>query len=387
MPSRRTFLTAGATGLASLSASESLLAAVLRASTGVEGPIRSPAPLSILILGGTSFLGPHQVAYALGRGHAITTFTRGRTEPTVHRELFADVESLIGDRADDLEALRGRRWDAVIDNSGHRTAWTHDSATLLKDAVKLYLYTSSTGVYYPYLGKDIGEETRLVLEVPADLDDTQEVEYGYGVMKATSELEARRAFGDDRTIVVRPTYMMGPGDTTDRFPYWPERLARGGEVLVPGKPDDPVQYVDVRDVASWMIRLIEDATTGTFNAVGPPSRTGMLQFVHGAHAAFSSAADFVVVDDYAFLDQHGVQAVVPWIMPTGDNFGSARVDGSLGIANGLTFTPLAQSMRDMYDWWHGDGVSEERRRRLVSGEHAMMPREAGLLAAWKARGR
>jgi len=386
MPSRRAFLTAGATGLLSLRAGEGLLAASLRSRAQPGSAPREAAhPLSILILGGTSFLGPHQIAYALGRGHAITTFTRGRTVPTVHRELFADVESLTGDRENDLTALEGRRWDAVIDNSGRRTAWTRDSAELLKDAVGLYLYTSSTGVYYPYLTEGITEDTPLVLEVPDNLDEDQQVEYGYGVMKATSELEARKAFGDARTIVVRPTYMMGPGDTTDRFPYWPERLSRGGEVLVPGRVDDPVQYVDVRDVASWMIRLIENETTGTFNAVGPPTRTGMLRFVHGAHAAFASPAELVTVDDYAFLEEHDVRFLIPWIMPVGENFGSARVDPGKGIANGLTFTPLADSMRDTHTWWHGDGVTEERRQRLVSGEHAMMAREAALLAAWKER--
>jgi len=345
---------------------------------------QAPRTLSILILGGTGFLGPHLVADALGRGHTVTTFTRGRTVPTVHRQLFDHVESLIGDRANDLEALKGRSWDAVIDDSGQRTAWTRDSATLLKDTVGLYLYTSSTGVYYPYLGDHITEDTEPVLEMPTDLDEDQKVEYGYGVMKATSELEARKAFGDGRTIVVRPTYMMGPADTSDRFPYWPERLARGGEVMVPGRVDDPVQYIDVRDVASFMIRLIEERHAGTFNAVGPASRTGMMQFVHGAHGAFDSRADFVSVDDYAFLEAHDVFALVPWIMPVGDNYGSARVDGSRAVAAGLTYRPLAESMRDTYAWWHGDGVSEERRQRLVSGEHAFMAREPALLAAWKA---
>ena len=381
MTSRRDFLTAAATGLVLLGGRRDLLSAATPAAPKAE-PRRA---LSILILGGTGFIGPHLVAYALGRGHAITTFTRGRTLPTVHRDLFTQVEPLVGDRANDLEALRGRSWDAVIDDSGQRTAWTRDSATLLKDHVGLYLYTSSTGVYYPYLTAGITEDTAPVLEMPAGLDGERSVEYGYGVMKATSELEARKAFGDDRTIVVRPTYMMGPADTSDRFPYWPERLSRGGEVLVPGNADDPVQYIDVRDVASWMIRLIEDKRAGTFNAVGPASPTGMQRFVHGAHAAFDSKADFVTVDDYAFLKAQGVYAVVPWIMPVDENFGSARIDNRKGIAHGLTFRPLADSMRDTHEWWYSDGVTDERRERLVSGERSMMAREAAVLAAWKAR--
>jgi len=346
---------------------------------------RAPEPLRILILGGTSFLGPHQIAYALNRGHSISIFTRGRTQPTVHQDLFKNVEHLIGDREDNLEALRGHTWDAVIDNSGSRAAWTHDSAQLLRDSADLYLYTSSTGVYYPYLGSDIGEETELVLEVPDGIDDEQKMEYGFGVMKSNSEIEARREFGADRTITVRPTYMMGPADRTDRFTYWPVRLGRGGEIMVPGKGNDPVQYVDVRDVANWMIRLIESRTVGTFNAVGPASATGMHAFVYGAHAAFSSAASFVMIPDYEFLQEHGVGYSIPWIRPTGDNFGSARVNNQLGIANGLTFRPLADSVRDIHEWWHSDAVPQERRDRMESGPRSLMAREAAIIAAWRAR--
>jgi 2'-hydroxyisoflavone reductase len=346
---------------------------------------RAPHPLRILILGGTSFLGPHQIAYAMNRGHSISIFTRGQTEPTVHQGLFKDVEHLIGDRADNLEALKSRTWDAVIDNSGSQAAWTRDSARLLRDSADLYLYTSSTGVYYPYLGSDIGEDTELVLEVPAGIDEEQEMEYGFGVMKANSEIEARREFGADRTIVVRPTYMMGPADRTNRFAYWPVRLARGGEILVPGHGNDPVQYVDVRDVAEWMIRLLENWNMGTFNAVGPASATGMHAFVYGAHAAFNSAASFVMIPDYEFLQELGVGYSIPWIRPTGDNFGSARVNNQHGVANGLTFRPLAESAKDIHEWWFSDAVPQERRDRMESGPRSLMAREAGIIAAWKAR--
>lgn len=342
----------------------------------------APHPLNILILGGTSFLGPHQIAYAMGRGHRISIFTRGRTQPTIHRRLFDDVEHLVGDRADDLTALEGRTWDAVIDNSGQRVAWTRDSASLLADNVGLYLYTSSTGVYYPYLDADIREDHALVREVPGGIDDEQKVEYDYGVMKANSEAEAVRAFGADRTVVVRPTYMMGPGDRTDRFPYWPVRLDRGGDVLVPGHAADPVQYVDVRDVAGFMIRLIEDADAGTYNAVGPASATGMHEFVHAAHGAFSSPVTWVEVDDYDFLRAHGVPYAIPWIMPVGDNYGSARVNIDHGVAHGLTFRPLAESCRDILEWWYSDAVPQERRQRMEDG---VLAREPEIVEAWRAR--
>jgi nucleoside-diphosphate-sugar epimerase len=341
-------------------------------------------PLNILILGGTSFLGPHMIAYALGRGHSVTTFTRGQTVPTVHRRLFDDVERLIGDRAVGLDALRGRSWDVVIDNSGRNVEWTAEAATQLRDRVETYVYTSSTGVYYPYRGDLIGEDTPVLMEVPSGLSEDESGEYRYGVMKARSEAEARRVFGADRTIVVRPTYIMGPGDRTDRFSYWPVRLERGGDVLIPG-PGDPVQYIDVRDVSEWMIRLAENRTAGTFNAAGPASGTNMETFVHGAHAAFSSPATFVPIDDYDFLFENRVRYSVPWIPPLGPNYGSARADISLAVQNGLTFRPLAESVYDTYVWWETDAVPEERKQRMT-GPRSLMAREADIIEAWRARG-
>ncbi len=343
-------------------------------------------PLRILILGGTSFLGPHQVAYALARGHSISTFTRGTTKPTIHQDLFEHVEQLVGDRDGDLDALRGRTWDAVIDNSGRKVEWTRDAAAELRDHVDMYVYTSSTGVYYPYLGTDIDEKTDLVLRLPEGLGENEGGEYAYGVMKAQSEIEARRIFGTDRTIVVRPTYIMGPADSTNRFVYWPVRLSRGGEVLVPGRIDDPVQYIDVRDLTSWMIRLIENRTIGTFNAVGPESKMGMHPFVYGAHAAFNSPVNFAMVPDYEFLREHRLGFAIPWIMPIGNNAGSARVNNRAAIESGLTFTPLAESARDIHDWWYSSAVPNERRTALESGPRSLMARESAVLSAWHARG-
>ena len=371
MSSRREFLKVTALGAAALP---------------FIGCPTTPAPrsLRILVLGGTSFLGPQQIAYALDRGHSITTFTRGLTEPTTHTALFERVESLIGDRENDLEALKGREWDAVIDNSGRQASWTAATADLLRDHADLYLYTSSTGVYYPYLGSDITEDTELETVVPPGLDAVRQMEYDYGVMKTLSEREARRAFGDDRTIVVRPTYMMGPGDRTDRFTYWPLRLREGGRVMVPGMTDDPVQYVDVRDIGEWMIRLIEERRAGTFNGVGPADATTMRQFVEAAHAGMASTADFAQVDDYEFLAAHGILDAVPWIMPTGENVGSARINNRHGIANGLTFRPLADSVRDILTWWDSGVIESERAARMMTDPGSLMAREAAILAEWDA---
>jgi 2'-hydroxyisoflavone reductase len=361
-----------------------------RGDGGLEAAPRAPAgslstvhPLRILILGGTSMLGPHSVAYALGRGHTVSIFTRGRTEPTVHKELFRHVEHLEGDRASDLTALEGRSWDAVIDNSGRSEEWTLASARLLEPSVETYLYTSSTGVYYPYVGTDMREDREVAMEVPAG--SSEDVAYTSGVMKARSEQAAREIFGPDRTTVVRPTYMMGPADGTDRFTYWPVRIERGGEILVPGRGHDPVQYVDCRDVSEWMVRLIENRTPGTFNAAGPSSPQGMHEFVHGVRAAFSAAVSWVMIPDYDFLEEHGVSYAVPWIPPIGNNEGSARANLGRALANGLTFRPLAVSCRDLLDWWYSDAVPQDRRDRMISGERSLIAREAAVIAAWKAR--
>jgi 2'-hydroxyisoflavone reductase len=204
-------------------------------------------------------------------------------------------------------------------------------------------------------------------------------------MKSLSELEARKAFGDDRTIVVRPTYIVGPGDTSNRFPYWPVRMDRGGETLVPGKADDPVQFIDVRDLTEWMIRLAEQQASGTFNVAGPASPLGMHEFTQIVHDAVGSTGTLVHVDDYDFLLEHRLQFAVPWIMPTDDYVGSARINNQRAVANGLTFRPLDQITRDVLGWWNTDAVDEERRKRLVSGPRSLMAREPEILAAWSAR--
>lgn len=342
--------------------------------------------LKILILGGTSFLGPHQINAALDRGHQISTFTRGKTKPTVHQDLFSQVESLVGDRENDLKALEDRDWDVVIDNSGRRVEWTQKTAELLKDRVGQYVYVSSTGVYYPYLTENIKEDQALVLEVPSPLEDEeQKLEYAYGVMKANSELAAKAVFGEERTLVVRPTYMVGPADKTNRFIHWPIRLSQGGKTLVPGKTGDPVQYVDVRDVADWMIRLIEAKTAGVFNAVGPSQTQDMYTFVEKASAAFDVETELIQIDDYDFLKENKIPYLIPWILPEGNNWGSARVNNEQAIASGLTFRPLGDTLKDTHDWWFSDSVSQEQRDKVMKDANGVLMRESEVLAAWDAK--
>jgi 2'-hydroxyisoflavone reductase len=334
--------------------------------------------LRLLILGGTSFLGPHQIRYALERGHTVSVFNRGRTDPRLYPELFARVEQLTGDRGSDLSALARGSWDAVIDNSGQQVEWAKASAELLRERVKHYLYVSSTGVFYPYLAVGATEETPPLLE-----DQPARAEPSYGVMKARSEREVARVYGE-RAILVRPNYIVGPGDTTDRFPYWPVRIAQGGEVLVPGTPADPVQFIDVRDLTEFMIHLVERGQGGAFNVGGPyPPQTSIAEMVYGIRAVTTEPVAWVWIDDYDFLRQQNLGAMVPWVMPRGNSLGHTRVNFARAVAHGLTFRPLATTARDTLEWWASGAVPAERRakpRFVLTRE-----REAEIMAAWRNR--
>jgi 2'-hydroxyisoflavone reductase len=382
--SRRHFLktsvaAGGVLGLG-LGSASSLVADSLRDSDGeYRSGSRQSRSLNILILGGTNLTGPHHVRYALERGHSVTIFTRGRRKPGLFQDAFEHVEHLIGDREDNLEALRGRTWDAVIDASGMNEKWTRESAQLLKDAVGTYLYISSTGVYYPYLTTEIEEDTKLVLE---DESQGENLDSWYGVMKARSEIEARKAFGD-RTCILRPGYIVGPLDRTHRGTYWPDRLTRGGEVLVPGKKTDLVQQIDVRDLTEWIIYLLENETHGVFNATGPASPMTMQEFVYGMRAATSSEVTWTWIEDYYFLTEHEILVAIPWILPVGDNLGSQRINIDRAKAAGLTFRPVALTAMETLDWYYSDALTDEER---ADPPMALTPeREAEVLRAWKAR--
>jgi len=343
----------------------------------------SSSALKILILGGTSFLGPHQIAYALKQGHSVSMFTRGKTKPTIHTELFDQVEQLIGDREDNLDALKGRKWDVVIDNSGRKVAWTKATAELLKDSCELYMYISSVSVFYPYYTANAKEGDPIVTEIPDVIENEDEkMSYDYGVMKANSENVAMEIFGKDRTIIVRPTFMTGPSDRTNRFMYWPTQLAKGGDIIVPGNADDPVQFIDVRDIAGWMIRLIENKHTGIYNGVGPVSNMTMRAFVHGAHAAFSSPVNYIYIDDAKFLEANDLLFAAPWILEMEKYHGISRVNNKRALDTGLTFTPLAQTVKDTHDWWYSDAVTQDRRDQFLTEEYSLVASQKEILEKW-----
>jgi 2'-hydroxyisoflavone reductase len=347
---------------------------VLANAASLFGGGRTSAPIDLLVLGGTGFIGPHLVRHAIARGHRVTIFTRGRRQADLPNE----VARLTGDRNGQLGALEGKKWDAVVDDSATNPYWVRQSAQLLKDSAGRYLFTSSTGVYYPYLkrGLDESNEPHLDVKDPKDLSET------YGVSKARCEEEVREAFGN-RALVIRPTYIVGPGDTSDRFPYWPVRLAKGGEVLAPGRHNDPVQFIDVRDLAEWMVRLLEEKRSGTYNAVGPKETLTMPFFLEQAKAAINSDARFTWVDDYDFLAAHGIDEAIPWARLAGNDDGMMSIRNGKAIAAGLTFRPLPMTVRDTLAWW--PSVPEARRTKphfTITPE-----KEAEVLAAWHALGR
>jgi 2'-hydroxyisoflavone reductase len=344
----------------------------------------SEKKLKILILGGTSFLGPHQIAYALQRGHEVATFTRGKTIAKIHQDLFSDVEQLVGDREDNLEALKNRSWDVVIDNSGRKTKWTEDTAQLLVDKVEFYMYTSSVSVYYPFVGDDFSENRALVMEMPKDVDENEKLTYEYGVMKATSERATINAFGKERSFIVRPTLIVGPGDRTDRFPYWVARLEKGGDIIIPGGRDEVVQYIDVRDLAGWMIRLIENKATGVYNGSGPGFDMTTNAFVHGIHANFNSPVHYIQIDDLQFLQENGIIGIQPWVIQLPEYAGMSKSDNYKAIAADLQVRPLAETVKDTLQWWYSDAVTKERRDNILINEQSMMNREKEILEKWQA---
>ena len=365
---RRQFIKAGLGGTALASAGFSAQSNAKRfEQPGVK-------PLSILLLGGTGFIGPHMVREALRRGHDITLFNRGKT----NNALFNDLTTLIGDRNSQLESLEGKRWDVVIDNSGYVPRHVEESAGLLKDSAAYYLFISTVSVYES-LAKPLDESAPLATIE----DETVEEVTGetYGPLKALCEKRALSTFGQDRVGIIRPTYICGPGDHTDRYTWWPARSAQGGRMLWPGSPSDATQIVDVRDLANFTIDMVEQHLTGAYNAVTPSGQFTMGDMLADCQAVAGGDMEPVWVSG-EFLDEQKLgdrRVPLPiWAGTREEAAGFGYVSGERAVAAGLRNRPTRETARDTLAWWQQQ--SEERRASMRGGMDLDV--EAAILAAW-----
>lgn len=372
--SRRTFLrTSAAAGAAAL-----LHGPFAAASTRLLAPAE---PLSMLILGGTGFLGPAIVEAAKPRGHKITLFNRGKTRP----DLFPDLEKLQGDRdplkGEGLKSLEGRKFDVVFDDCGYYPRMVKASAELLGPNVKHYVYVSSISCYAKndVVGMD---EDAPVAKLADETVETMGPNYqNYGGLKALCEQAADGACAGKATIV-RPGYIVGPGDPTDRFTYFPVRASKGGEMLAPGSPADPIQVIDVRDLAEWMVLLAEKRTTGFFNAVGPEKKLSMGEVMDACAKAAANGVQFTWVPTEFLMKagESGEGNIPIWAPPVGETAGFHTVSNARAVKAGLRFRPIDAITKDTLAWFRT--LPAERQAKLKAG---LSPeQESKLLADFKA---
>jgi 2'-hydroxyisoflavone reductase len=339
-----------------------------------------PKPLRILILGGTGFIGPYQVQYALDRKHQVTLFNRGQT----NKALFPNVPRLIGDRnaAGGHDALKRGTWDVVIDNPTRNPAWVRGAGEALKGRVGQYVFVSTISVFSDYSKPGMDENGPLhtpgAPTVWASNDGAN-----YGPNKVQCEIDAKAQFGEDKVTIVRPGLIVGPGDLSDRFSYWPVRIDRGGEILAPGAPSDPVQYIDVHDLSEWIVRCGENHTLGTFNATGPKAPTNIAEMLYGIKAVTTSDARFTFVPA-EFLREQQVRAwseMPVWQPAMGPTLGFMQVNCRKAYAAGLTFRPLAETAKATLDWYKTRPAAEQEKARAGIAPE----KEQAVLAAWHAK--
>jgi len=348
-------------------------AAVAGALSGIH--VRAEErPLRVLILGGTGFIGPHFVETLRAQRHTLTLFNRGKRNAS----LFPDIETRHGDRNGQLQALETGTWDVVIDNSGYVPRHVRLSAELLKDRVQRYIFISSISAYADLSKPNIDEDYPT-----AKLDDPSVEEVNgetYGGLKALCEQVVEETYGE-RATIIRPTYIVGPGDPTDRFTYWPVRVARGGEVLAPGTAQDPIQFIDVRDLAQFVGECVRRGIVGRYNLCNRPREVTMGALLETAQRISKSDARFVWADQ-AFLEANGAleRGEVPiWWPTSGEYAGAALVSPDRAIAKGLRFRDVATTVADTLAW-HRTRPPEQQ-QKLRAG---LTPeREAELLSKLK----
>jgi len=327
--------------------------------------------MRLLIIGGTRFAGRHLVEAALAHGHTLTLFNRGQSNP----ELFPHVEQLHGDRTEDLSPLQGRTWDAVIDASGYVPRHVRRSAEALAAATDQYVFISTVSVYAEDNPRGMDETAPLATLS----DETVEEVTGetYGGLKVLCEQAVGQAL-PDRALIIRPGLIVGPHDPTDRFTYWLYRIAQGGEVLAPGNPDQPVQIIDGRDLAEWIVKMVEEKRAGVFNAVGPERLLTTRDMLEACVAVCNPQAHLTWVSE-EFLMAAGAQpwSEIPvWVPEQDASFDT--VSNAKAVAAGLKFRPLSETIGDTLAWantrpsdhaWHA-GLTHEREAELLQGWHA-----------------
>lgn len=330
--------------------------------------------MKVLIIGGTKFLGRALVEAALAKGHEVTLFNRGNTNP----DLFPEVEKLRGNRDGELDALKGRKWDVAIDTCGYVPRIVKQSAELLADAVEHYTFISTISIYAEEAVQAAGfvdEETPLA----SLADETTEEVTGetYGGLKALCEKAAEAAM-PGRVLQIRPGLIVGPYDPTDRYTYWAIKMARGGQFVVPPM-DSLIQGIDVRDLAEWTLRLAEARQTGAYNGVGPAEKLTIGRMVEACQNVFGDQAAEVIPMTEEFLLEQGVQ---PWVdypawLPTAYvGMNTVRLEKS--IASGLTHRSVETTIKDTVDWYietRGSindplktGMSDERMAELLAAQ-------------------
>ena len=332
------------------------------------------APRTLLILGGTGFIGPHLTEQALARSFRVTHFNRGRRDAEVE-----NVETLLGDRKGQLDSLKGRKWDVVVDNTGYIPKFVKMSADLLAPNTGYCLYISSISAYASFAKPNDEDSPTGVLENKDQEEITNET---YGPMKALCEQYTRDAYGA-RCSIVRPGYIVGPPDPTDRFTYWPVRVAKGGDMAAPGTAADPIQIVDVRDLVHFMLDLVERRVQGNFNAVTPPDAITMGGLIDTSLRVTGADTKVTWIDEDFLAANLKPEEMnfAPWGPMRGEEAGGSLTGIKRSLAEGLRARPLEDIVRDTLAWH--ETRPAERKAALRSG--LSTTKEAELLAAWRAR--
>lgn len=353
-----------------------LAASVAACKRGADVPSSSTPPVAgggdgsgrLLILGGTGFLGPHVVDAAQAAGYEVTLFNRGKTNP----HLFPDLEKLRGDRNSDVSALKGRRFDVVVDTSGYFPRQVEATTSVLGDGVGRYVFVSSISAFADLSRRGLDESAK-VAAMPEPY--SEKMPDNYGALKAGCERAATDAL-QERALIVRPGLIVGPGDPTDRFTYWPVRVAKGGPVLAPNDPDDPVQFVDARDLSAFMIDAATDGRYGTYSATGPASRSSIGALLNDCRAVSGSDARFIWAPT-SFLKEQEVapwMQLTVWVPPDDEEFGGmGQINVEKAVAAGLAFRPARETIRDTLAWW--DSLPEARRSKPRAGLSETRERE------------